>query len=492
MRRAKTIAIEGTAIAVVAVVLLLSLPSLWDGRDLSGRERAMREGPVFAPRPPPPVGEPSPEPSDFEGALRAYLDPDGDFLKARTALESAVAALRAEGHEPLARMDALRASVHRARAFPEPPFAQRHLSRRAEFHEDGPLVSLSADLEEVRLRLTLRLPASYGPPADVEGRRRRSPTPLIVTLHEEQDTVGPKGIPIKFPGEAVLARRFDPAGISKAVLEEWAVLAPFVPRGKWILDPAAISFQPVLDPLRAVWERYDVDFERIVIDGGADALTFAAARPHVFAGVIVRGDAPDLDPALVRNLAGMPVYVVGTAESASARTLAANGHPAARVLIGGPDGLAPWLETVRRTTPKSFHWTMKDAGMKLAHWVQITSAEPAGTPTMDVEVVDTESDPNTILLTTTGVRGVAVLLNDDVVDLDRDVRIRVNGTSVRSAQSSAFHAEPFLRLPARLPRSFGVMFATRPLDVRKNLAYGMLFSTILDGIEIPDDVAQAK
>jgi hypothetical protein len=304
--------------------------------------------------------------------------------------------------------------------------------------------------------------------------------PLIVTLHELVDTQAENG-DAKFPGDEVIALRWSDDA-SKAVRATWAVLAPVVPRARWIPEEPPVSFHPVLDPLRATWVRYDVDYDRIVIDGGSEALTFAAARPHVFAGVIVRGVAADLDPTLVANLAGMPVYVVGTQESAAARTLARGDHPGGRVRIGGADGLGAWLATVRRTLPKSFHWTMKDEGMRLAHWVQVNVAETAVTPTMDVEVVDTAENPNTVRLTTSGVRGLSLLLNDDVVDLGREVRVVVNGAPLKTLwiREPAGEVQP-LRLPARLSRSLDGTFRR----LRRSLAYGMLFPCTLDGILIP-------
>ena len=418
-------------------------------------------------------------------ALKAYLDPDADFLKTRPALTTALSGLK--GYELLAD-DQLSGLVYQARAFPQPPFAKRHLPKNADYHESGTMVSFTADVENSRLRLTLVLPKSYVPPADPKKPVDKPPTPVIVTLHEEQDSQGAKGTIIKFPGEEVVKRRYDPAGPSKAVLDEWAVLAPVVPKAKWIADPTApITIGPILEPLRAVWERYHVDFDRFVLDGGSEALTFAAARPHFFAGVIVRGDAADVAPDLVKNLAGMSVYVIGTAASAASKTLVANGHPTDRVKVGGAEGLADWLKTVRRVPPKSFHWTMKDPGMVLAYWIEITSAESTGTPTMDVEMVDTPEDPNTIRIRSKGVRGIAMLLNDRVVDLDRDVRIVINKKPLASAQVHEGNETKVVKLPAKFARSVDTAFIAKPLEVRKNLAYGMLYAVILDGIQIPGD-----
>jgi hypothetical protein len=185
------------------------------------------------------------------------------------------------------------------------------------------------------------------------------------------------------------------------------------------------------------------------------------------------------------NFAHVAVYVVGSSASAAARTLEANGFPAGRLKIGGPEGLAAWLRTVKRTVPTSFHWTMKDREMTTANWVQINSAVAgAVAPTLDVERVDTPLEPNIIKIRSSGVTGIALLLNDDIVDLDREVRVVVNGEPVAAALIPEEKGYREVKLPARLERSSDTAFLATPLKVRKSLLYGMLFPVIVDQIKI--------
>ena len=450
-----------------------------------GRDEAGPEPEPLAEEPAPPPPAPQEEQRDFDWALKAFLDPDGNAGASRRILYRIVDQLRSQGRDLLAHIAELRSAVYHARSFPEPPLAKRHLPKDSDFHEVGTTVSV---VTAGPLRFTLSLPKSYLP-QDPKRLVDTPPTPLIVTLHEKQDYRGPKGA-IRFPGEEALKRRYDPAGPSKAVLKGWAVLAPVATLGKWVgEDGIALMKDWVAPPLRETWTRYHVDFDRIVIDGGSEALLIAASRPYIFAGVIVRGDEADVAPDIVRNFAHMPVYVVGSDASAAVRTLLANGFAAERVKIGGPEGLAAWLKGVKRTTPKSFHWTMKDREMTVANWVVINSTEtgPDVVPMLDVWVVDTAEHPNTIKIRSKAVRGIALLLNDDIVDLNREVRVVVNGEPVTAAQIPDGKENQQVKLPAKLERSWDTAFVAPPLRVRKNLQYGMLFSVILDGIKIPGD-----
>jgi hypothetical protein len=225
--------------------------------------------------------------------------------------------------------------------------------------------------------------------------------------------------------------------------------------------------------------RYHVDFDRVVIDGGSDALAFAAARPSFYAGVIVRGDKADLKPELARNLANLSVYVVGSDASAAKKSLAAGGFPMERVKVGGADGLAAWLKDVKKVTPRSFHWAAPHPTFLGAHWIGVLASDPGPEiPTMDVEVVDTADDPNTIRMKTKLVRGVSLLLNDRIVDLDRPVRIVVNGKPVTEVKQNTNGDDVrTVKLPAALGRSFDLMFNNRQApSIRDYQWFGDLYA----------------
>ncbi len=93
--------------------------------------------------------------------------------------------------------------------------------------------------------------------------------------------------------------------------DAWIVFAPVASKAKFTEGGALLAERV---PLVEIWKRYPVDFERMVIDGGPEALLFAAAYPTYYAGVIVRGDATDVSPDVVPNLGSTFVYVVQTGE----------------------------------------------------------------------------------------------------------------------------------------------------------------------------------
>src|SRR5439155_14887524 len=161
----------------------------------------------------------------------------------------------------------------------------------------------------------------------------------------------------QWPGEEVLKRRFDLKGPLRPLLAEWAVLAPVASKAKWLAEDGRLVPEAV--PTKAVWQRYNVDFDRFVLDGKSEALAYAATYPAEYAGVIVRGDQADVSPDVVRNFAHLSVYVAGSEASAALKSLKAGGFPMDRVKVGPVDGIPEWLKGVHHATPKSFHWLMK-------------------------------------------------------------------------------------------------------------------------------------
>jgi len=205
---------------------------------------------------------------------------------------------------------------------------------------------------------------------------------------------------------------------------------------------------------------------------------FAAARSLYFAGLIVRGDKADVKPGLVRNFSNLAVYIVGTEGSAALKSLKAGGFPMDRVKVGGPEGLAEWLKGVRRVVPKSFSWAIGEGSlntMTQAHWVSIGLYDE-GPASMEVEVVDTPDDPNTLRLKTKLVRIVSVFLSDRLVDLNRPVRVVVNGKPLAKARVIVGGSdEKEVKLPFKLDRSFDQVFDNRDISMRKTQYFGWLY-----------------
>jgi hypothetical protein len=342
-----------------------------------------------------------------------------------------------------------------------------------------------------QLRLSLSLPAGYAELAkDPKKLSATAPYPVIVTLHELEDFQDAKGAK-KFPGFEAIRRRWDRrAPATKAVADACFVLAPVATRARFVED-GRVQPSRVLDPLRETWQRYHVDVDRVVLDGGSDALLAATCMSNFLAGVIVRGDAADLpSPALLRNLATVRVFVVGTEASAFAKAAAAAAEagefPKDRVTVGTADGIAAWLQKLpRREVPKSFRWTVADKDTQaFAHWAILQPDPAVSTAEFAAEVVDTAQDPNTIRLTAKGIVSATILLSDQFVSLDREIRVVANGVVVKEARVLDRPGGRPVALPTKFERTVDGMFDNPELSIRKSLYYG-LWSPVMLVVEVP-------
>jgi hypothetical protein len=468
-RRARWLALLAVAIAIAG----------WGVGAFLDREAPREVVPapdVPPPEPAPPEKVPKPlDPKDrakLVDLFRQYLDKrSAQAFEARISILEALKRQRATGVDLLADPDTLQEIVYAARPY-EPFFERRMLppdAKHAEIAVDpaSGIVNVSWDA----LRLSLSLPTGYAHLAEVRRLPETPPYPAIVTLHESEDYEDSTGRK-KFPGMEVLRRRWsrdDPA--LRPVLDGWFVFAPVATRAQFIQDG---RLRPDRVPLEELWRRYHVDLDRIVLEGGTEALTFAAAQPNYLAGVIVRGATADIDKEVVRNVGHLPVYVVGDAPAV--KTLAAGGHPASLLTTGPLQGLPAWLGKLpRRAIPRDFHWTVKDPDVHtFAHWINLEVLDPTATNyELRVRCLDTKEDPNTVRIDCAGVVEITAFLSDQLVDLDRPVRLVVNGEVVTEARTpSNFPGGRVVTLPGRLERSLDTIFDHETVDVRGSLYFG--------------------
>lgn len=414
--------------------------------------------------------------------LRGYLDvenPDG--FKARTQLVDALKKLRESGTDVLADRETLMGIVYPARAY-APAFEKALVKGDKESRIDLDTSTNIVAVSWGELRLSVSLPTGYEEARKGKKLPTLAPYPAIVTLHDLEDFMNDKGQQ-KDPGSEVIKRRW-PRKTSK-VPEGWLMFAPVVTRAQFVKQDGKLDMQRI--PLRELWTRYHVDVDRIVVEGGSDAVALAASQPHLFAGLVVRNaDKADVScPELVRNLSTLSVYVVGSPDAPLVKSLEAGGFPKERLKVGGAEGLPDWLASkeLRRVVPKSFRWTVRDADMhSFAHWVNIEQVEgsDAAPPRLAVEVVDTAEAPNTIRITSSGIRSVSLFLSDELVDLNREVKLIVNATPVREVKiHSPRNAEGLaVKLPAKFDaqRTLDNVFDLMPeFWPRRRMYYGWLF-----------------
>lgn len=172
---------------------------------------------------------------------------------------------------------------------------------------------------------------------------------------------------------------------------------------------------------------FGFDFDRIYLAGHGKGFAAAAATaayfPHLFAGLIGRGEIPSADPTNFRNVA---TYLGGGGESATfARGVEELGYGNSTTGEDSAAAIWAWMqEHTRNSSPAHITFAPPTATSRSAGWVKVTGIDLDGSPKVDA-VADRAS--NTITITAKGVSIVDVYFNDVLVDLDQPVRVIVNG-----------------------------------------------------------------
>ena len=258
--------------------------------------------------PPPPGGAPAAPapapaapakvrfPNDKERAelvplFRSYLEGDSpDGFKFRIAMLGALKKLEASGVGILADIEKLKGLIYQARPF-LPGYEKKNIPKEIA-KETEVIFNSGTGVTNVKWgesRLSISLPPAYVAARDAKKLGTLPPFPMIVTLHTKDDYEDAKQQK-PWAGEEAIKRLY-PKTSMKAVTDAWIVYAPIYPKGKFTEDDAVRRDRVPLPP---IFRRHHVDFDRIVIEGGIEAVLFAAAYPMYFAGVIVHGDTTDV------------------------------------------------------------------------------------------------------------------------------------------------------------------------------------------------------
>jgi hypothetical protein len=395
---------------------------------------------------------------------RNYLNPaeDADPFNGRQVVRGVIEKSQAAGIDFLGRLDLLRDLAYQGRGF-LPDYQDKKwqkLQPNTEVKDGKYSVNVA---QGDKLRLAYSVPKKDYVEANLTKMPRVEPFPTLVTLIEEKDYGKP------WPGDEAIGRRYGAVPAFKEVMEKWIVFAPVAVRGKYVeVDPKDGSklVRQIFfgDQLKSFYQRYHVDFERMVLDGDANSvLTIAAWNPFSFAGILVRkplAGAAEVDRDLVVNYSTVPVFVLG--DEALAATLKEAGHP--NVKSGGDAEAMTWLkELPKRTTATTFKWNAKTSQQTLAHWLILNPDWNASKRTLDVTVLNTKEDPNTIKIEAHGMLDFSALLSDEIVPLAGEVRIVVNGKEVSKQ---------------RYERSLEQTFERDPVKVRDSMYYGLLFPAV--------------
>jgi len=400
-------------------------------------------------------------------AARQYFDLDEEQWRGRAALVGALERQAKAGRFFLKDMPALRWLVYQGRSF-KPRLADRKWQKLAGVTEAKSLGGTLQWLKSTDLTLTYSIPKAY-PKKDKALRNkipRAGPFPLLLTMHEKRDFTGQH-----YPGQMLLTRRY-PKKTWNALYEQWIVLCPIAAAGNYLEKNGAVRTSVFGNAFAEFWRHYNIDFERVVLDGTEQAFHVMVSLPVYFAGVVFHGKwtlKDDKQKALVPNFRSVPVYVVNNPKLAE--QLKAAGHPNVTAGIGGAT-LKTWLAARRRVTPKTIHWTIEPARYDevLPYWINLDDVQwKAKERLLDVEVLDTKAAPNTIRIQARGITALSLFLNDDLVDLDRKVRVVINGHVEHDAV-----IELHEKALETVGRDFDWLFDREPVRIRQSMYFGWL------------------
>jgi len=398
---------------------------------------------------------------------------DRDLRDRREAFAYALRKVAAKGDDILATPDALRWLVYQVRTF-LPPLDDRTWQKSQGVtagSSDGRIRSLQAK----------GFGAAWWTPAHGTRREtqraltlfpRRAPSPMLVTVHDgEQLIAGPRHV------GAWLKEQY--AGSAWSTLrDDWIVAAPFAPTGDFRTEKGREMYRPLMEALSQFWKRYHVDFDRVLLEGGEQSFPLATRLPVFFAGIVFRGGWR-LEPEQrkdVRNFATIPVYVID--DEKLGKDLRDAGHP--RVTVGPASRRLAWMAARRRQWPTKVKWTATNSDQVLPFWINLDKLDwRAPERLLTADVIDSEEDPNTIRITAKAIERLSIFLNDDLVDLDRPVRVLINGRLV-------YDKRPRHRAKVyRLSREVMQLFENEPLRIRRSMYFGYLMPARIVGLDVP-------
>jgi len=233
---------------------------------------------------------------------------------------------------------------------------------------------------------------------------------------------------------------------SETVKDNYIVVVP-TPSAKgkqWRTDD--VSYARAMITLRHVLGTFDAtrkeggpasDCMRVFIDGEDTAAVVAARFAEMFTGVILRGATGTSGSIKLRDagaLNGLPAYCIIPPDKKRQQTFAGmiKTENDATVVVENEDpfaadaeAIAKWMDAIpTRTTPRSITYTVHDNSFQRHHWINVlrydvTRKDPVGFDAVCDRVA------NTVTVTNRGLIEFEVSLNDALVDLNRDVTIRV-------------------------------------------------------------------
>lgn len=245
----------------------------------------------------------------------------------------------------------------------------------------------------------------------------------------------------------------DPANYMKSVwlksgtVKDKYILVVPTPAAKgkqWRTDPN--SYARAMITLRHVTGTFDAarktggpasDYSRVFLDGGDMAAVVAARFSEMFAGAILRGASGSVGSYKLHVAGGLnslPVYALSKAGNPSQENFAATlkrDQPACSIesvpdpMLADPQKIADWMEALpARGQPREIRYTIHDGSFQRHHWINVLRSSPVGGDAASFSAVCDRIN-NTVIIEQRGLEKFELSLNDALVDLNREVTVKV-------------------------------------------------------------------
>jgi len=259
--------------------------------------------------------------------------------------------------------------------------------------------------------------------------KARSSFPLVLCLH-------PGTGPVKFNTYGRLLYR--PGKLHRRAI----LLAPELQPGPGISWSSRKYLYASLGTLGQLACEYNLDFNRIFLDGhldsAAESWRIAGMIADTFAGVIIRG-APPPPGTRLADFQNTPFFLVGIPgsplDARAAKKLARRMRKAGvKVTVTKQHNtkLAAFFRIPRNPYPEKIDWSVKKNHTRRAFYLKSTgeienTSRTARPPNFRSHL---DRKANRLIIRSHRIQGFHISLNDEILDLDREVSIVINNRQV--------------------------------------------------------------
>jgi hypothetical protein len=190
----------------------------------------------------------------------------------------------------------------------------------------------------------------------------------------------------------------------------------------------------LMSALNLIQREFSVDHDRRYLAGSGKGFAAvevtATSFPHVFAGLIGVGDVSIADVSVLNNFRSLPSLYLKGGEGAKAieTKLGELGFSNGKVEPeGGVTQAWEWIgSNPRKAHPEEITFTPKSDYARSVYWLSFVGFQVSEGPRVNAKA---DRATNTITVDAEKIADIVVYLNDELVDMDKPVKIVVNGTT---------------------------------------------------------------